>query len=58
MFALLDDYKGFLTDLPGRTDIIHHEVNLNTSDPIRNRPYHIPYEVKEAVCKQIQGLVG
>lgn len=55
---MLDDSKGILTDLSGRTDITQHEVNLNTSDQIHNKPYQNPYAVKEAVRRQIQGLFG
>lgn len=55
---MLDDSKGVLTDLSGRTDITQHEVILNTSDQIRNKPYQNPYAVKEAVRRQIQGLFG
>lgn len=55
---MLDDSKGILTDLSDRTDITQHEVNLNTSDQIRNKPYQNPYAVKEAVRRQIQGLFG
>lgn len=36
--AILHDFKDVLTDLPSRTDIIHHEVHLNTSDHIRCKP--------------------
>lgn len=55
---MLDDSKGVLTDLSDRTYITQHEVNLNTSDQIRNKPYQNPYAVKEAVRRQIQGLFG
>lgn len=57
VLAILHDFKDVLTDLPGRTDVINHEVHLNTSDPIRNKPYQIPYAVREAVCKEIQGMI-
>lgn len=57
MLAILNDYKDVLTELSVRTDIIHHEVDLNTSDQIRNKPYQIPYAIREAVHKQIQGLI-
>lgn len=55
---MLDDSKCVLTDLSGRTYITQHEVILNTSDQIRNKPYQNPYAVKEAVRRQIQGLFG
>lgn len=57
VLAILHDFKDVLTDIPGRTDIIHHEVNLNTSDPIRNKPYQMPYAVRKAVCQEIQGMI-
>lgn len=43
---MLDDSKGVMTDLSGRTDITQHEVNLNTSDQIRNKPYQKPVRSK------------
>lgn len=54
---MLHDFKNVLKDLPGGTDNIHHEFHLNTAYPIRNKPYQIPYAVREAVRKDIQGMI-
>ena len=53
---LLAEYTDVLTDLPGRTDIVQHEINLTTEDPIRNTPYHVPYALRDTVRAEIQKM--
>ena len=37
--------------------MIQHEVQLTTNEPIRNRPYQIPYAIREAVRDEIQKMI-
>ena len=53
---LLAEYTDVLTDLPGRTDIVQHEINLTTDDPIRNKPYHVPYALRDTVRAETQKM--
>lgn len=55
--TVLNEFQDVLTDLPGRTDLIQHEVHLTTKEPIRNRPYQIPYAVRSAVRAEIQNMI-
>lgn len=57
VIALLHEFQDVLTDVPGRTDVIQHEVQLTTNEPIRNRPYQIPYAIREAVRDEIQKMI-
>ncbi|XP_062615055.1 uncharacterized protein LOC134276789 [Saccostrea cucullata] len=54
---VLHEFQEVLTDLPGRTNVIQHEVHLTTKEPIRNRPYQIPYAVRSAVREEIQHMI-
>ena len=50
---LLQDYDDVLTDLPGRTTIGEHDIKLTTDEPIRSKPYPIPFALKETVKEEI-----
>jgi hypothetical protein len=54
---LLREFQDVFTDLPGKTDVIHHEIHLTTDEPIRNRPYQIPYAVRGAVQEDIKAMI-
>ena len=49
--SLVEQYPDVLTSLPGRTDIIRHNIKLLTTEPVRSKGYHIPYKTRE-VMKQ------
>lgn len=40
---LLYEFQDILTDVPKETSLIQHEINLTTDDPVRCRPYKIPF---------------
>lgn len=55
--GLVTEYADVLTDLPGKTDLIEHDLQLTSSIPIYTRPYPIPFAMKEDVRKEIQKLL-
>ena len=40
--ALIEQYPDVLTSVPGRTDLIQHDIKLSTSEPIRSKGYPVP----------------
>ena len=44
--ALAEQYLDVLTSVPGRTDLIQHDIKLLTSEPIRSKGY--PVRLKHA----------
>ena len=40
-------YEHTFTDVPGHAKVIEHEVKLKSDEPIRSKPYTIPYSAKE-----------
>ncbi|XP_071941068.1 uncharacterized protein [Antedon mediterranea] len=44
------------TDIPGRTDMVKHEVRTTTDTPIRQKAYRIPYALEDPVKLQIQHM--
>ncbi len=45
--ALICEYKHIFTDKPGTTDLVQHEVTLTSNEPVRTKPYPIPFAIKE-----------
>ena len=43
MMKILDTYKGVLTNVPGKSNLIEHRIILNNEDPVRSKSYPLPY---------------
>ena len=41
-----------LTSLPGRTELLEHDIKLSTTEPIRSKGYHIPYKTREIIIME------
>ena len=55
--ALIHEFEDVLTDLPGRTDIINHTVELNTQTHIRSRAYQVPQSLRETIRKEVDTML-
>nr|XP_006823664.1 PREDICTED: uncharacterized protein LOC100372741 [Saccoglossus kowalevskii] len=55
--CLVHEYKHIFTDLPGTTNLIQHRIQLRTDEPIRSRPYPVPYSVRESLKEDIQSML-
>ena len=55
--SLVEQYQGVLTILPGRTDIIRHNIKLLTTDPVISKGYPIPYKTREVMETEIQEML-
>ena len=49
-------YKHIFTDVPGHVNVIEHEVKLTLNEPIRSKPYTIPYNARESLKRDIQDM--
>ena len=43
--------------LPGRTDIIRHNIKLLTTEPVRSKGYPIPYKTREVMETEVQEML-
>ena len=44
---VLGKYSDVFTDVPGKSNLIQHRVELTENEPIRSKPYSLPYAVWE-----------
>ena len=53
---LLSEFQDVLSDIPGRTDIAHHEIRTNAR-PIRLPPYRLPQAMKDTLQQEIKEML-
>ena len=56
-YDTLRSFHDVLSDLPGKTHRIEHDIVLTSNDPIRLKPYPIPFRSKEIVESEIKSML-
>ena len=46
---LLDEYSEIFSDVPRVTHLIEHKVELTETEPVKHKPYPIPYKMQEII---------
>lgn len=55
--ALCESYDDILTDVPGTTDLVKHKIELTSSDPIRLKPYPIPFNMENVIKEEVRKML-
>ena len=55
--ALISSFSDVFCDKPGFTNLLKHDIKLNTHTPIRCKSRHIPYAMMETVCTEVDNMV-
>jgi len=53
---LLDEYSEIFSDVPRVTHLIEHKVELTKTEPVKHKPYPIPYKMQEIIDKDIDEI--
>ena len=53
----LGAYDSVFTDMPGKSNVIQHQITLTDSTPIRSKPYLLPYAIRENLKTKIQEML-
>ena len=54
---LIFEFRDIFTDCPGNTDQAEHSIKLTTDEPIRQKPYPLPFTMREVVKKEVQMML-
>jgi len=54
---LLDEYNEIFSDVPRVTHLIEHKVELTETEPVKHKPYPIPYKMLEIIDKEIDEML-
>lgn len=55
--SLLWKYTDVMTDVPGHTNVLEHDIKLTSKDPVKQKPYPIPYAMVGEVEKEIDKML-
>ena len=55
--ALVNEFGHVFSDVPGNTDLISHRIKLTSEEPVRSKPYPIPYNIRDELKKDIAEMV-
>ena len=54
---LANQFSSLFTEAPGTTDLAQHHIKLTSDEPVRSRPYPVPYSMRESLKKDIADMV-
>ena len=49
IMGILRKYSDVFTDVSGKTNLIEHRVEPTKNEPIRSKPYPLPYAIREEI---------
>lgn len=55
--SLLSEFKDVWTDIPGKTNLINYALPLISDEPIRSKPYPLPFSTQKSVEKEIDFML-
>jgi hypothetical protein len=55
--TLCESYNDVLTDVPGTTNLVKHKIELTSSDPIRLKPFPIPFNMENVIKEEVRKMV-
>ena len=56
--ALMEGNETIFTDAPGITELVEHEIKLTTYQPIRVKPYSIPFSQARVVEDEVRKMLA
>ena len=54
---LANQFSSLFTEAPGTTDLAQHHIKLTSDEPVRSRPYPVPYSMRESLKKDIADVI-
>lgn len=55
--TLFCKYSDVLTDAPGLTTLAKHEIRLTSENPVRSKPYPLPFTLRDTVCEEVRRML-
>lgn len=57
LLSLVKEYKDIFTEKPGLTPLAVHSIELTDTDPVREKPYPLPFATLKAMEDEVQSML-
>ena len=54
---LANEFESLFTEAPSRTSLAQHHIKFTSNQPVRSRPYPVPYSLRESLKKDITDMM-
>ena len=54
---LMHEFSDVFSDIPNKTDLVHHSVKLKSDEPVHKKPYPVPYALRERMQQEIDNMM-
>lgn len=54
---LCESLTDVLTDIPGTTNLVEHKINVTSSEPVRVKPYPVPFYTERTISEEVQKML-
>lgn len=54
---LLSKFTSVISDIPGKTNLGHHTIDVTSDTPITLKPYAIPYKLQNVLAEEIEQML-
>ena len=54
---LAQEFSSLFTEAPRTTNLVQHYINLTSNEPVRSKPYPVPYSMRESLKKDIDDMM-
>nr|XP_011415578.2 uncharacterized protein LOC105319660 isoform X2 [Crassostrea gigas] len=55
--SLCDSFSDVFTDIPGMTNLVEHKIVVTSSEPVRVKPYPIPFSTEKTITEEFQKML-
>lgn len=55
--SLCVSFSDVLTDIPGKTNLVEHKIVVTSSEPVRVKPYPIPFSTEKTITEEVQKML-
>ena len=57
LLEVMEEFPAIFSSTPGRTSLTHHQIHVEGTVPVRQKPYRVPYSKREMVKQELEKML-